>query len=41
VKDVGEKNKLLKTKEINGEKFTTKEIGVEKGEKGVIWDSNL
>jgi len=31
VKDVGKKNKLLKTKEMNGEKFTTKEIGVEKG----------
>ncbi len=37
VKDDGQKNKLLKMKEMNGEKMTTKEIGVAKVEKGVIY----
>lgn len=37
VKDVGQKNKLLKMKELNGEKITTKEIGVAKVEKGVMY----
>ncbi len=37
VKDIGQKNKLLKIKEMNGEKITPKEIGVENGEKGVIY----
>lgn len=36
VKDIAQRNKLLGIKEMNGEKVTSREIGVAKNEKGVI-----